>query len=228
MNTPPNLEAIAQKLEAAQPIEIGIKPFRAFSLVGLLQLALRHPALTDRDKHPSAAIGEDIARRLQVKLGEIDPTIAQVLEEGWNPSLDMTDLEYEQFKQGNFQVVEVHNIYTLYELNEDGSEADKKLLSFYRPQDWGDSNRWHYHRCKIQFELNGTRYVNHCHLWQEVERPNVEPFQVIASSLFMVMMPGQTPELCGKDYLTEDDFWSREWGEMPPYFSSVDYFEQLA
>lgn len=115
------------------------------------------------------------------------------------------------------ELIEVHNVYTLYELEADGSHSDTPLLSFFRPQDWGDS-RWHYHYCTISLELRGTQYINHCHVWQEVERNSIEAFQAIASSLFMISMPGRTKELCDNTHLAEDDFWSKEWGEMPPYW----------
>jgi hypothetical protein len=122
------------------------------------------------------------------------------------------------------QTVEVHNVYTLYELNEDGSTAEQKLVCFNRPQDWGDP-RWHYHRCKTKFESNGTCYINHCHLWQEVERNPVEAFQAIAPYLFMVLQPGTKPELCSKDFMEPEDFWLESWGKMPPVFEDREDWE---
>lgn len=222
MNNLPNFEALAQQLNTAAPLEIAITPYRAFCLASLLHLTLRHPQLREYTPHVYE-VATSMIRNLTAKLGEIDPAITQALNQGWDESLDSTPEEFEQMQAG--QRIVVHNIYTLYELNPDGSEADQKLLSFSRPQDWGDPNRWYYQRCKVEFELNNTCYVNHCHLWQEVERPGVEPFQAIAPSLFMVMMPGQTPELCGRDYLGEEDFWSRDWGEMPPLFDPDDYLD---
>ncbi|HEY9749440.1 MAG TPA: hypothetical protein V6C63_12210 [Allocoleopsis sp.] len=219
MNNLPNFEALAQTLSTAPPIHAEIDAGIAFALVGQLQLALRHPL----NQGASSELVKRVAQELQAKLADIDPAIAQALNQGWDESLDSTPKEFEQMQAG--QRVVVHNIYTLYELNQDGTEAEQKLLSFSRPQDWGNPNRWHYQRCKVEFELNSTCYVNHCHLWQEVERPGVEPFQAIAPSLFMVMMPGQTPELCGRDYLGEEDFWSKDWGEMPPIFDSGDYWD---
>lgn len=101
--------------------------------------------------------------------------------------------------------VEVHNVYTLYELNPDGTLAEQAILSYFRPQDWGDK-RWHYHQCRIEFELLQVTYINNCHLWQEIERAGVEAFQVIAPSLFMVFMPGNRLELSGNTHLATDDF----------------------
>lgn len=120
--------------------------------------------------------------------------------------------------------IELHNIYTLYELNEDGSEAEDKLLSFgFRPQDWGDP-RWHLHYCKIEISLSEQIYINHCYVWQEVERNSVEAFQAISSSLFLMGIPGRVPELCGKTHLSEDDFWCDEWGQMPPFYTEFVCF----
>lgn len=121
---------------------------------------------------------------------------------------------------------EVHNCYTLYELNEDGSKAENPLLCFSRPQDWGDPERWKYHYCKL--EVAG--YINHCHLWQEVERYPTEACKVISQALFMIMMPGTPQELCDRSHLHGDDFWLKEWGEMPPYYdedpSDFDFLEE--
>ncbi|MFB2894030.1 hypothetical protein ACE1CI_14060, partial [Aerosakkonemataceae cyanobacterium BLCC-F50] len=84
-------------------------------------------------------------------------------------------------------VIETHNCYTLYELDEDGSECEEKLLSFSRPQDWADPKRWHYHYCKIELTYKGTHYINHCHIWQGCDRKIFEACKAIAPSLFMFM-----------------------------------------
>lgn len=119
---------------------------------------------------------------------------------------------------------EVHNCYTLYELDEDGSKAERPLLCFNRPQDWGDPERWNYHYCKIELESNGEKYINHCHIWQEAKRHTIPACQTIAPSLFMIMMPGQPRELCDRSHLDHDDFWWNEWGKRPPYFENEDYY----
>lgn len=116
------------------------------------------------------------------------------------------------------ETIEVHNIYTLYELEEDGSASNTPILSFSRPQDWGDSTRWHYHWCRVQYELRGTMYINNCHVWQEVDISSIEAFQRIAEQLFMVMMPGSQEQLAGREFLDEDDFWLPEWGKQPLYY----------
>lgn len=116
------------------------------------------------------------------------------------------------------ETIEVHNIYTLYELEEDGTASATPILSFSHPQDWGDSTRWHCHQCRVQYQLRGTTYINNCHVWQEVDISSIEAFQRIASQLFMVMMPGSIEQLAQCAFLDSDDFWLPEWGEMPPYY----------
>jgi len=114
--------------------------------------------------------------------------------------------------------VEVHNVYTLYELNEDGSAAQTPILAYFRPQDWGNPSRWHYHQCRVEFCYFDTTYINNCHLWQQVKRNSPEAFQYIAPQLFMVFMPGTPQQLAGREFLEGDDFWHSEWGELPPYY----------
>ncbi|MBW4514609.1 MAG: hypothetical protein KME11_05230 [Timaviella obliquedivisa GSE-PSE-MK23-08B] len=221
MNTP-DFELIASRLAIAEPIEIFITPERAFTLVALLQLCLRHPGM---GAVPNAAeTAHSMAINLIARLSAIDPAIAEALNQGWDTSLDCTPQEFDAMQQQ--QRVVVHNCYTLHEVNEDGSQSEHPLLSLgERPQDWGDP-RWHYHRCKVEFESNGNYYVNHCHVWQGVERSSYEAFKTIASALFMAAYPGQPWQLCGREFLEEEDFWLDEWGKRPPLYQpngNVDY-----
>jgi hypothetical protein len=65
----------------AQKAEVRIGPFTAFVAIGALQLAWRHPEMT---QHNRDAI-EHLARQLQVLFsGEM----ADLLEQGWDTSLD--------------------------------------------------------------------------------------------------------------------------------------------
>jgi hypothetical protein len=88
---PEQLEQIARSLNSAKPIEAHLTPYRAYTLVGLLQLALRHPLM--QDGRPSAQIAREMAIGLTGELGKIDPLIARSLEAGWDESNDMTDAE---------------------------------------------------------------------------------------------------------------------------------------
>lgn len=40
---------------------------------------------------------------------------------------------------------------------------------------------------------------------------------MFAPLIVQIAMPGADPRLCAKEYLHEDDFWNKAWGEMPPY-----------
>ena len=124
-------------------------------------------------------------------------------------------------------IVETHNCYTLYELDEDGYKESTRLLTFSRPQDWANPKRWHYHYCKIELSFKGTHYINHCHIWQGVERNTFEACKYISQSLFMFMQPGKAVELCANTHLAEEDFWLNEWGDKPPVFYDPDeYFDE--
>lgn len=118
--------------------------------------------------------------------------------------------------------IEVHNVYTLYETEADGSIVETPILGFRRPQDWGDSLHWHYHQCRLQFSYAGTEYINNCHVYQQIERNSIEAFKHIAPYLFMVMIPGTPKLLAGRAFLDEDDFWHPAWGELPPYYERDD------
>ncbi|MGG6295243.1 hypothetical protein ACQ4M4_12710 [Leptolyngbya sp. AN02str] len=92
MSELPNFEAISKILEAAEPIEMVITPFRAYVLVAHLQLALRHPGNTGA----SADVARDMAQRLQARLGQIHPLLSETIEQGWHPEFDVTHEEYEE------------------------------------------------------------------------------------------------------------------------------------
>jgi hypothetical protein len=213
-----NLFSIAQTLSQVEPLEVHLEPFRAYLLVALLQLALRHPGVQE-DASEVMEVGASMARRLQARLGELDPAIAASLEPGWDSKQDATITEFDQIQSGDRIVV--HTAYALYE-QEDGSKTEQAALMLSRPPDWGNPNRWHYSRCKVEFDLDGKTYVNYCHLWQQVERAGSKPFQMIAPSLFIVLTPGEYQELCGRSHLGEDDLWDESWGERPPLYSPPD------
>jgi len=115
------------------------------------------------------------------------------------------------------ETIEVHNVWTLYGMNRDGTESKDKLAQFSRPQDWGDP-RWVYHRFTLTWEVDGTRYVNHAHCWTDLQRPKFQYPQLFASLFAQISIPGEPPEFCGNKFLHEDDFWQDKWGPQPPVF----------
>jgi hypothetical protein len=67
------------------PICIEVYPFIAFRLIGMLQLAWRHPGLSD-DQRDAAEV---FARGLQVAFdGPDTPQLALTLEQGWHREYD--------------------------------------------------------------------------------------------------------------------------------------------
>lgn len=120
------------------------------------------------------------------------------------------------------ETVEVHNAVTIYGLNEDGSEAEQPIMSFFRPQDWGDSKRWHYEFFKLEWHTQGKIYINNCHCYTDLKNPEGGYSLLFAQGIAMILIPGHPAQECGRDYLCQDDFWSEEWGEMPPYYDSYE------
>lgn len=114
--------------------------------------------------------------------------------------------------------IEVHNCWTIYGMNPDGTEADEPMAFFSRPQDWGHP-RWTYHRFRFEWLTDGNqnqRYINNCHCWTDLKLKESEYPEVFAAFMVRIMLPGSQEQLCGREYLHGEDFWSDEWGEMPP------------
>jgi hypothetical protein len=120
------------------------------------------------------------------------------------------------------ETIEVHNVWTIYGMNGDGTEAVRPVAELSRPQDWGHP-RWFYNRFRFDWVTEETHYINHCHCWTDLKREQHEYPGLFASLIVQILMPGCEPELCGRQYLHEDDFWSSEWGEMPPIIEREEY-----
>lgn len=96
-------------------------------------------------------------------------------------------------------------------------EGDSPLACLGRPQDWGHP-RWHYQR----YVFEGWGYRNECHCWIDVALDDEDHANIFAPLFIQVTFPGLRPELCGKDYLDQDDFWQDAWGPPPPYLDEDD------
>jgi hypothetical protein len=116
-------------------------------------------------------------------------------------------------------VVDVHpsdlkivtNAWTIYAAGV--KEDESPLACLGRPQDWGDP-RWHHQR----YVFEGFGYRNECHCWVDIPLDDKDHVNLFAQLLIQVTYPGLQPQLCGKDFLDEDDFWRDEWGPQPPYY----------
>lgn len=121
-----------------------------------------------------------------------------------------------------FDTVEVHNAWTIYGLNSDGTLAEKPIAQLSRPQDWGDS-RWHYERFRFDWITESAHYIHHVHCWTDLQLAERGEYPMLFAQLIVqIAMPGTNPKLCGREYLGEDDFWNDDWGELPPYFDPYD------
>ena len=117
------------------------------------------------------------------------------------------------------QVVDVHNVYTLYE--SDSADMPNQL-SFCRPQDWGDP-KWNYEFLKLEWKLKDTIYINNAHVWTTTKLDPPEILAAMGQAIGMIMQPGKPSQLCGRTHLDIDDFWDDDWGEMPPVFDRNEY-----
>lgn len=122
------------------------------------------------------------------------------------------------------QTIEVHNVWAIYGLEEDGSHAEQPLAMPSRPQDWGDKDRWTYHHFRFEWPNapGGKHWVNHFHGWTDLKLEPGEYPQYFASLVVQIFYPGTAPQLCGRDFLHPDDFWSKKWGPQLPFYDGPD------
>ena len=120
------------------------------------------------------------------------------------------------------EIIEVHNAWTIYGMDDENTVAEQPFASVARPQDWGHP-RWVYNRFRFEWITDEKHYINHCHCWTDLQLEQPEYPILFASLITKILIPGRQAELCGRDYLEEDDFWSSKWGEMPPVFEPDDF-----
>jgi hypothetical protein len=78
---------LAVELEQAEPIRSQLPCFEAFAILAALQLACRHPRLLP----PVRPVVEKAARDLQAAIAARSPLAGELLEDGWNETLDEID-----------------------------------------------------------------------------------------------------------------------------------------
>jgi hypothetical protein len=93
----PDFKAMSQVMKEAGPITLELDPIYLFVLVGTVQLALRHPG----NRGQSSEMAREAAIAFQQRLGELDPTIAAALEQGWHPEFDVTSEEFDAIEAEN-------------------------------------------------------------------------------------------------------------------------------
>lgn len=125
-----------------------------------------------------------------------------------------------QLQPTKVETIEVHNVWTIYGVNSDGTLAEQPVAQFGRPQDWGDP-RWVYHRFRFWWLTPGDskRYVSNAHCWTDLQLDEQGRYpELFAHLVCQIMIPGAPEQLCGLDYLANDDFWRESWGEAPPFY----------
>lgn len=122
--------------------------------------------------------------------------------------------------------IEVHNVWTIYALNPDGSRAEQPLAAAGRPQDWGDKSRWTYHRFRFEWQTapdqRAKHWINNFHGWTDLQLEPGDYPDLFAPLISKIMWPGTAWQFCGDQFLREDDFWRESWGPLPPYYDGPD------
>lgn len=77
-------EALLVELRSAPPIKVELDAYNAYKLVGLLQLAIRHPLVNQR--MPWAAV---MVHAMVDALSAIGPVTARTMEMGFDPAFDI-------------------------------------------------------------------------------------------------------------------------------------------
>lgn len=116
----------------------------------------------------------------------------------------------------NYPTTIVHNVWTVYGLNPDGSEASEAVALKQRPQDWGDP-KWYYELYRFDRWIKGEHYINYAHCWTDLKKPIGEYAHLFSQMIVSILIPGDNELLCGKQFLADDDFWNNAWGARPPH-----------
>jgi hypothetical protein len=205
------LEVVKKLAEDKEPVTVKFSMFDLFMLIAQLQLITRHPELSEHQ----LKFAKHMGKQFQKAITGLHPEAEAVINTGWDSQFDVA-------KQGEFinphAPREVHNIYTLYS----DDESETALLSFeFRPQDWGDP-RWQYRKTETSLTINEQSYRHISHFWIEQQMSDADFFNEdwVGKMMCTVLLPGCEKELCGRDFLDEEDFWNDEWGKMPPHHES--------
>jgi hypothetical protein len=116
--------------------------------------------------------------------------------------------------------MEVHHAWTIYGLDSDGNELPNLVPIYCRPQYWGHP-RWIYHRYLFEWRTLDQPFRSFCHCWTDLKRELREYPLLFANVIVLIMVPGRPFQLCGRDYLAQDDIWFDEWGPKPPYYNEL-------
>jgi hypothetical protein len=223
------------KISNIPSIDLKISPLAAWCLITQIQLAARHPQNTGIMSEHARDIANSLVSRLS-----LSKTLSNVIEKGWHKEYDVDAHESNQEYASRIpqrEIIEVHNAYALYE-----SDDGQAMMTTSRPQDWADKTGWAYERFKFEWLCTETQaslpesdemsnvahYINNAHCWyspQVLQKHEVP--KIFAGAIATILMPGGKEQLCGNRFLSEEDFWCDEWGDMPPIYwdEDGDYFD---
>jgi hypothetical protein len=183
-----------------------MRPIEATSLIGAIQLVLRHPGF----RGPSSQVVRDLAIALQQGIASASPALGDQLQLGWDPAHDVAPDPRPDQEMADIETIEgVGAIYV-----GEGNTETPDWAEFSRPQDFA-INPWTYRR--LSYEVGRRRYI--CHAYINVP---TSPQEMLARFLpIALQMPLPTPgqpkrPMAPTDCLQDTDFWSRRLGPPPP------------
>ncbi|HTU18534.1 MAG TPA: hypothetical protein VMG10_10780 [Gemmataceae bacterium] len=78
--------ASLERAEAAGPLLVELSPTQAVSIIGIIQLACRHPGTRGSASRETA---EAFARLMQASLERRSPDLGRLVERGWHEVFDV-------------------------------------------------------------------------------------------------------------------------------------------
>jgi hypothetical protein len=139
-------EEMRRLMDGYSSMELGLSPFEWVTVIGLLQLALRHPGLDDATKR----MGLQAGARIQAMVAEASDGIGQMIETGWHERFD-APRSFDIGKVWGGEIVT--GVIALY-----GDDEAVLDVAYEVPGDYQD-DRWKY-ECFI-FGIGDSFYVCH-------------------------------------------------------------------
>lgn len=203
------LEVTAQVMTDTLPLQLNLQIKDAWLVTSALQAITRHPMISDQQR----AMFRELAQTYEAAIVLRHPEAKPLVEMGWDERFDVVKGDTEDMNPPPppAALKPVNNCWTIYAA--DAKPGEPAFCQMGRPQDWGDP-RWMYR----VYALETQEYRNTVHCWLDVQVQEFEHLQTFMPVIAQIMLPGWPVELSGRDYMGEDDFWSRQWGEMPPFF----------
>lgn len=200
------LEITAKALSDTLPLEMNLTIKDAWLVMSTLQLATRHPDVSAMQR----AMFRELAKVYEAALVMRHPEAKPLIDMGWDERFDVDKHDEPDRNALPTPLKPVNNCWSIY--TEGATEDMPAMAQIGRPQDWGDP-RWMYRT----YTLEAQGYRNTVHCWLDHQVNEHEHLETFAPLVATIMLPGWPVERSGRDFMDEDDFWSAEWGEMPPY-----------